>query len=801
MRQIPLFLLLLPCLLTAQTPCGTYGGGRLIQPNRVAAWHSPTGTQFFDGHNSRIQIPHDVPDAPYVICALTPWLLARNEQGDTLTSTARFGYPHIAQWFAGPLGPDAAVYADACTQFDRLWSVSLADILAHQADWADNGQIDDTLSTVFGWPAEGNAWFSAAHGFSLPADHTGGWAEFADLNGNQRYDPDRGEYPCIHIAGQPWLPDEMHWLVMHDMGQAPGVSRHAVGMEVQLTVYGFYCQDDPILSHTLFHRYKLINPRATALDSVYFGLWFDADLGCGVDDMMGADTARATVFIYNRDSLDGDIDTLCSNANSTYGSYSPFQSITWLDRPMHAFGGLYPWPDTEKDYYPFAMLGRNPDGTPLTPAGTGHNPGDTLTPTRFLFPGDPRLAADWTMYDALDSFIRPQTGVTSIFLDRLAPGAVVQTDVAHAYHVDSTLALLENYPLMQDRVDLLRNALPSLLSACMRFPVCANSAECVWPGDFDRNGIVDPQDMLLWGAMRGAEGPARDGRIHWAGHAVEPWAEITNEGIGFEHGDADGNGKVDESDIALFEQHAGYLHAPQTLRDPYPAGDDLLIGTGEYTTTGIQNIYIQAGHSMDHVLGLSFELEVDTTLFDPDFLFITYAPDDEHVLLLQDMAFIADSAAGVNGVARYAYVFTDNQPRAIQAGYRFSRLFRLRQKEGVILPDSLTLRLRNLVAVDADGNNLNLGSRPVTLHMEITSASAPQDFPERTVLWPNPTAELIHLDTPRPGDAVLHDTQGRLVHTWTASDLAGPLSLQDLPAGLYFLKLRGTGEVLKVIRE
>ena len=67
MRQIHLFLLLLPCLLTAQTPCGTYSAGRLIQPNRVAAWHNPHGTQFFDGHTSRIQIPHDAPNAPYVI--------------------------------------------------------------------------------------------------------------------------------------------------------------------------------------------------------------------------------------------------------------------------------------------------------------------------------------------------------------------------------------------------------------------------------------------------------------------------------------------------------------------------------------------------------------------------------------------------------------------------------------------------------------------------------------------------------------------------------------------------------------
>jgi hypothetical protein len=154
-----------------------------------------------------------------------------------------------------------------------------------------------------------------------------------------------------------------------------------------------------------------------------------------------------------------------------------------------------------------------------------------------------------------------------------------------------------------------------------------------------------------------------------------------------------------------------------------------------------------------------------------------------------------------SSIWHYAFAYTDHQERQLNANHDLIRIFSLSPKSGIPCPDSTFIDIRYIYAVDAAGNDLHLGSSGMWLHKEAPTSTTDPGFIMRSHLWPNPTTGLIHVDTPRPGDAALHDAQGRLVRAWTASDLAGPLSLQDLPAGLYFLKLRGTGEVLKVIRE
>ncbi len=797
MRLFPLFLLLVPCLLPAQSPCGTYSAGRLIQPNRVAAWHSPTGTQFFDGQNSRIQIPHDAPNAPYVICALTPWMFARDEAGDSLTSLQTFGGFAKGQLFAGPLGPGAVPYADACADYNQVWSVTLGDILAHQGDWAEDATINDSLVAVFGWPAQGNPFFEIVNGFPLPADHHGGWAEFADLNGNARYDPHLGEYPCIHINGIPRLPDELHWLVMHDNGQVDDLDRNPLGMELQLSIYGFYCQDEPVLNHTLFHRYKLINQRDSALDSLYFGLWFDPDLGCGFDDdMMGCDTTRSAVFIYNRDSTDGiGAGSYCDHQNTTYGQYPPFQSIAWLSHSMHAFsapsynpfaGGVF--------YEPNLLLGLHLDGTPITPSGNGANPGSLLSPTRYLYPGDPRDTSDWTMYDAPVTHWPQVHGITTIFLGRMDAGDLTVTDIAHTYHQDSSLVHLDNYALMLDRLDRLRNDLSGIVAGCERYPACLDAPECLWPGDLDRNGEVEPRDLLYWGAMKDRTGPARDGRINWQGHVWQPWPDTTGSGINMAHGDADGNGVIDDSDLTLLLQHFLYQRPDVSPYDPYPEGDDVVL-SAVVDTSGFRFLYVIANRDLE-LLGLSFTLEYDTSLYKAPLISISLPLTDSTTSIDKDAL-----KPILGDLYHYCMVRTNRQHHLFPKGSIILRWIRPRLKDNVPAPESTTIRLRDLFAVDRFGNNLHLGSAPLEVFLDPVTSVSDQPPAAVTRLYPNPTSGHLVVDTPIPGSGLLFDVNGQLVRTWSARDLAGPVSLHDLPTGLYFLKLRGTGEVLKVMRQ
>ncbi|MDI6791398.1 MAG: S8 family serine peptidase [bacterium] len=89
----------------------------------------------------------------------------------------------------------------------------------------------------------------------------------------------------------------------------------------------------------------------------------------------------------------------------------------------------------------------------------------------------------------------------------------------------------------------------------------------VWPGDTDNNGIVNEADILPIGQYWLMEGPARSGDfpVEWQGYSAAAW-EVPEAA----YADADGNGRVDEAEIAAIGLHWERKHpapAPSPGRD------------------------------------------------------------------------------------------------------------------------------------------------------------------------------------------------------------------------------------------
>lgn len=105
-----------------------------------------------------------------------------------------------------------------------------------------------------------------------------------DKNGNGQWDPDE-DRPDL-------LGDETVWCVIND--GIPARNRRytdvePIGIEIHQTVFGF--ASSGLLGNMLFVRYKVINknPDGEQLDSVYFSVWADPDLGDYTDDLVGCD--------------------------------------------------------------------------------------------------------------------------------------------------------------------------------------------------------------------------------------------------------------------------------------------------------------------------------------------------------------------------------------------------------------------------------------------------------------------------------------------------------------------------------
>ncbi len=112
----------------------------------------------------------------------------------------------------------------------------------------------------------------------------------------------------IYTAGidQPlFLGDEVLWCVMNDLDPGRTTSTYGtgpIGLEVQLTVYGF--NTSSILQNVLFKKYRIINKSQNTIDDMFFGYWSDPDLGDLSDDYVGCDTILNLAYCYNADNDD-----------------------------------------------------------------------------------------------------------------------------------------------------------------------------------------------------------------------------------------------------------------------------------------------------------------------------------------------------------------------------------------------------------------------------------------------------------------------------------------------------------------
>ena len=91
------------------------------------------------------------------------------------------------------------------------------------------------------------------------------------------------------------------------------------------------------------------------------------------------------------------------------------------------------------------------------------------------------------------------------------------------------------------------------------------SGDCVWPGDMNKDNIVNVNDVLSWGLDNGKTGPVRSGgNFDWIGQACANWSTFGPNGVNDKHSDASGNGTVSVNDLNAITQNYGKVHGSTT---------------------------------------------------------------------------------------------------------------------------------------------------------------------------------------------------------------------------------------------
>jgi hypothetical protein len=326
-------------------------------------------------------------------------------------------------FWSGPLNEVGVTEQFTCKNWDRHFRVTGEEIRQH-IDNLTRG-VRDELSIprgVRGWPGRGNPYFTDVWGFDLPFTQQA-LAGFFDADGDGNYDPLKGDYPSIEIRGCPLdrYPDEMIFWIYNDQGAgAPHANTNGrpIQMEVQVQAFSYVTNDE--LNDMTFQRYKLINRATTRIDSTFFAMWVDADLGCYTDDYIGCDREKGLMYIYNQDATDGQPGCNCDQGVATYCNDVPILGVDYFRGPLDTFGnelGMSSFmyynngsvgspaagttdPSVDFEFYNY-LTGSWRDGTRLTVGGNGYAPGNQSLPrTRYALPDPPNRSGGWSMCTA-----------------------------------------------------------------------------------------------------------------------------------------------------------------------------------------------------------------------------------------------------------------------------------------------------------------------------------------------------------------------------------------------------------------
>ncbi len=459
-----------PVVLTTRGGDCVQGSSRFdMDINNVRATLLSSGDVWWDLDRGQYIVPKVQPGtgakAVSAIFAGAVWLGGKDPVGNLKVACQTYRNGTRTDFWPGPLSDAAGMTETAtCEKWDKHFIVYATDVdslrklfNAAKAKDPQNPQIDCGAipENVKGWPSTGNPYFFDIHRFALPRT-TQGLAKFRDEDGDGLYNPCKGDFPIIDVKGCEAItaiPDQMIFWIYNDNGGVHTQSQRstAIQMEVQVQAFAYKTNDE--LNDMTFQRYKLINRARTDIDSTYFAMWTDPDLGCYTDDYIGCDTSRNLMYVYNQDAIDGTTGVVCDGGVNTYGDKIPILGVDYFRGPnneagkeigMSAFtyylneGVCNPLPSmtdpgTAVEFYNY-LTGKWRDGTPFTYGGNGYSQSNTRV-VKYSFVDAPNNTAGWTMCSAnLPCGDRRTIQASGPF--KLKPGAVNELIVGVPFVAD-----------------------------------------------------------------------------------------------------------------------------------------------------------------------------------------------------------------------------------------------------------------------------------------------------------------------------------------------------------------------------
>jgi len=343
--------------------CLPASGSNELAVNNVRAYIETGGTMWFK-ELAEYEVPAGSGKTSMFCAAL--WIGGYDANDVLKLAAVRFRQVGNDYW-TGPLKvTGASTTQSMCIKFDKHFKITRAEVDQHISGYNTSGYV--MPASIANWPAHGDEGYS----YYL--------APFKDVNGNEVYDPENGDYPYYDISNElcPWTEDNIARAAAHQLPRTPedlwterrnyggagegdfqydwrrsngmvyadhvlkgdatlfwifndNAGAHTesqgvpIGLEIRGQCFGFSTNDE--LNNMTFYSYEIINRSTYTLTQTYFSQWVDPDLGYAYDDYVGCDVGRGLGYCYNGTNVDG------TGQTWAYGDQPPAIGVDFFQGP------------------------------------------------------------------------------------------------------------------------------------------------------------------------------------------------------------------------------------------------------------------------------------------------------------------------------------------------------------------------------------------------------------------------------------------------------------------------------------
>ncbi len=331
------------------------------------------------------------------------------------------------------------------------------------------------------------------------------------------------------------------------------------------------------------------------------------------------------------------------------------------------------------------------------------------------------------------------------------------------------------------------------------------SAQVIWPGDVNNNGIVNEIDLLFLGYAFGETGSPRAViNAEWAAQAaLAEWEGNFPDGLNFVYADCNGDGSIDELDAEVIQANINQVHddvpfIPDEILEATQGLDPSFnLLSGDITFVPGQTIELSIGLgdetiSIKELLGLSFTIKTDPQLIKADQTTFEFS-EVSWIEPLENSTIALQINNEETGNYTVAISRIDQQPVG-GAGLLGTLSFVIQENAiDLLIRDTITLTIDSVTVTDGAFEKVPIAPKDIFLVLEDSlRTSAYHPILDKIKLYPNPIIRWLLLQRNNlPIDKVeLVNALGQTVFEKELNQSPfQSLDFQEIPKGFYWLKI------------